>query len=43
LHFALSVKGVLRVIALAGKPFKEDMLCDIRINYNIKKVKGQRA
>jgi hypothetical protein len=31
---------VLRVIALVGKPFKEDILYDIGINYNIKKVKG---
>jgi hypothetical protein len=43
LRFALNVRGVLRAVALVGKPFKEDILYDIGINYNIKKVKGQRA
>jgi hypothetical protein len=43
LHFALSVRGVLRAIALASEPFKEDILYNVGTNYSTKKVKGQKA
>jgi hypothetical protein len=40
LRFALGVRGVLGAVALASKPFREDMLYNVGINYSIKKVKG---
>jgi hypothetical protein len=40
LRFALSVKGVLKAIALASEPFKEDILYNVGTNYSTKKVKG---